>query len=57
MTPEELQEKKKELLDAIHKAEILAFAYARELEVGDQRTAAFEVAENLRCATRVRVRA
>lgn len=50
---ERLSRLKKTALDKLREAEIAMHDYARECDVGDERTKAFEVYERIRTATRL----
>lgn len=53
-TPEQLRAREKEkAFAALRQAEKLMYEYACNLDVGDERTKAFEVYENIRTAARV----
>ena len=49
---EKLKELRDKAMEDRQRAEMSMYAYARECEVGDERTAAFEAYERIRTATR-----
>lgn len=50
-TKQELESLKTAALDSIDEANMRALAYARELDVGEERTRWFNITENVRTST------